>query len=71
MYVNDQNVYDEIVLSDKYPAWISFDLKVSHIFYDRITTSLNIQNIFDKQIYDSKGSVGPGRFITINIGVKI
>lgn len=71
MFVNDQNIYDEIVLSDQYPAWFTVDLKLSHEFFNRINTSLNIQNILDKKVYDSKGAVGPGRFITVNVGVKI
>ena len=71
MYVNDQNVYDEVVLSNKYPAWFTVDMKLSHEFYRHVQASLNIQNIFDKKLYDSKGAVGPGRFVTLSIGVKI
>ena len=71
MFVNDQNVYDEIILSNKYPAWFTVDLKFSRKIYRYINASLNIQNILDKQIYDSKGAVGPGRFITIGISAKI
>ncbi|RPH31240.1 MAG: TonB-dependent receptor [Bacteroidales bacterium] len=71
MYVNDQNIYDEIVLSNKYPAWITTDLKLSHEFYKLINASLNVQDIFDKKIYDSKGAIGPGRFITFGLGVRI
>lgn len=71
MYVNDQNVYDEIVLSNKYPSWLTVDLKLSHEFLNHVNIILNIQNIFDEQIYDSKGAVGPGRFITFGASVKI
>lgn len=69
-YVNDQNIYDEVVLSDVYPSVFTVDLRLSREFIKRINVSLNIQNIFDKQIYDSKGAVGPGRFITASIGAK-
>lgn len=71
MYVNDQNVYDEIVLSNKYPSWLTVDLKLSHEFLNHVNVILNIQNIFDEQIYDSKGAIGPGRFITFGASVKI
>jgi len=70
MYVNDQNVYDEIVLSNKYPAWFTVDLKLSFPLSNHFYESVTIQNIFDEKIYDSKGAVGPGRFITFNFGVK-
>lgn len=70
MYVNDQNAYDDIVQSNRYPAWFTVDLKLSRELYRHINASLNVQNIFDKKLYDSKGAVGPGRFITVNIGVK-
>ena len=71
MYVNDQNVYDEIVLSDRYPATFTVDLKLSREFFKYGTVSLNIQNILDEKIYESKGAVGPGRFIVLELGVKI
>lgn len=70
MYVNDQNIYDEIVLSNTYPSWSTLDLKLSREFYKLVSLSLNIQNILDKKIFDSKGAVGPGRFVTFNIVVK-
>jgi len=70
VFVNDQNVYDEIVRSNVYPSTITLDLKVSREFLQSITTSLSVQNIFDKQVYDSKGAVGPGRFIIASIGAK-
>jgi outer membrane receptor protein involved in Fe transport len=71
MYVNDQNVYDEIVLSNRYPSWLTFDLKLSHEFINHVNVIFNIQNILDEQIFDSKGAVGPGRFITFGVSVKI
>lgn len=70
MFVNDQNIYDEIVLSDRYPAVLTFDFKVMGEVFHYGTVSLIVQNIFDKQIYESKGAVGPGRFIVLEVGVK-
>ncbi|SDB92792.1 TonB-dependent receptor [Williamwhitmania taraxaci] len=71
MFVNDQNVYDEVVLSNKYPEWFTLDLKLSHEFHRYVNASFTIQNILDKKLYDSKGAVGPGRYITLSVGVKI
>jgi iron complex outermembrane receptor protein len=71
MYVNDQNVYDDIVLSNKYPAWMTMDMKFSRVFFDRIRAQLMVQNLLNEQIYDSKGAVSPGRFITVGLSVKI
>jgi len=71
MYVNDQNVYDDIVLSNKYPAWMTIDMKFSRVFFDRIRAQLMVQNLLNEQIYDSKGAVSPGRFITVGLSVKI
>ena len=70
MYVNDQNIYDDIVLSDRYPATFTIDLKVSRELFRFATASLSIQNILDKKIYESKGAVGPGRFIVLEVGVN-
>jgi iron complex outermembrane recepter protein len=68
-WVNDQNVYDEIVGSDQYPAYTTVDVKLwkdFRLFY----LDLTIQNIFNVKYYDSKGAVCPGRFIVLEGGVK-
>ncbi len=68
-WVNDQNVYDEVVGSDQYPAYTTVDVKVwkeFKLFY----LNLTIQNIFDVKYYDSKGAVCPGRFKMAEAGVK-
>jgi len=71
MYINDQNVYDEIVLSSKYPAWFTLDLRLTRDLFRYAKVTLTLQNLLDKKIYDSKGAVGPGRFITFELTVKI
>jgi iron complex outermembrane recepter protein len=71
MYINDQNVFDEIVGDSKYPEWFTLDAKVSREFFKHLNVSFSVQNIFDKKIYDSKGAVGPGRFMTLRMEVKI
>lgn len=70
MYVNDQNSYDDIVLSDTYPAVFTIDLKISAKVLKFGFISISVQNILDKKIYESKGAVGPGRFIVFEIGAK-
>jgi len=68
-WVNDLNVYDEVVGSAKYPDYMIVDLRFTGI-YNSFTASISIQNIFDKLFYDSKGAVCPGRFITFETSVK-
>ncbi|MDX9697340.1 MAG: TonB-dependent receptor, partial [Bacteroidales bacterium] len=68
-WVNDLNQVDEIILDDKYPSYTTIDLKLSRSF-KMIFTTLSIQNILDTKFYDSKGAVCPGRFITLELGIK-
>jgi iron complex outermembrane receptor protein len=68
-WVNDQNVYDEVVGSDQYPAYTSVDAKIWKDF-KHFYLGLTVQNIFDIEYYDSKGAVCPGRFIMLEGGVK-
>jgi iron complex outermembrane receptor protein len=70
MFVNDQNSYDDIVLSDTYPAVFTIDLKISTKVLKFGFISISVQNILDKKIYESRGAVGPGRFIVFEIGAK-
>jgi outer membrane receptor protein involved in Fe transport len=70
-YINDQNAYDDWVLSNQLPAKFTIDVKLSRELFNHVNLSLNIQNILDKKIYESNLSVGPGRFITLEIKAKI
>ncbi len=71
MFINDQNIYDDIVLSDQYPAAFTVDIRLAKEFAKHYSVSLSIQNVFDEKIYDSKNLVGPGRFITLGVGMKL
>lgn len=71
MYINDQNTWDELVQSDQYPAYTTVDLKFSKVFKTKYQLSLNIQNLFDVEYYDSKYAVCPGRFITGEISYRL
>jgi len=68
MWANDQNIFDEVSGSDRYPAYGTVDLKLSRIFLEKISVDLGVQNILDTKFYDSKGAVCPGRFITLELG---
>ncbi|MCG8410831.1 MAG: TonB-dependent receptor [Bacteroidales bacterium] len=68
-WVNDLNEYDEMVENDKYPDYTTLDLKLSKEI-KTMFLNLSIQNIFDKTFYNNKGAVSPGRFITLELGVK-
>jgi outer membrane receptor protein involved in Fe transport len=68
-WVNDQNIYDEIVGAAEYPAYTTVDVKVWKEFR-LFFLNLTVQNIFDVDYYDSKGAVCPGRFVMIEAGVK-
>ena len=68
MWANDQNIFDEVIGSDRYPAYTIVDLKLSRVFLEKISVDLGVQNILDTKFYDSKGAVCPGRFITLELG---
>ena len=68
MWANDQNIFDEVIGSDRYPAYATVDLKLSRVFLEKISVDLGVQNILDTKFYDSKGAVCPGRFITLELG---
>ncbi len=70
MYINDQNTVDEIILSDKYPAYTTVDLKLWKLIEKHYKISLNIQNLLDVKYYDSKYAVCPGRFVTAEFAVS-
>jgi outer membrane receptor protein involved in Fe transport len=70
MFINDLNIVDEILLSDKYPAYSTIDLKLWRKFFEKLDVALNIQNLMDTKYFDSKYAVCPGRFITVQLGYK-
>lgn len=69
MWINDLNQYDDIVGGDRYPDYLTVDVRLSGR-YKMFSASLSIQNTMNKLFYDSKGAVCPGRFITVETGVK-
>ncbi len=69
-WVNEQNVYDDIVGDDQYPAYTTVDAKAWKDF-KHFYLALTIQNLFDVDYYDSKGAVCPGRFVMLEAGVNL
>jgi len=70
MYINDQNTWDEIIRSEKYPAYTTVDMKLWKSFKKHYKASVNIQNMLNVKYYDSKYAVCPGRFVTAEIAVN-
>ncbi len=70
MWANDQNIFDEVIGSDRYPAYVTVDLRLSRVFLEKISVDLGIQNILDTKFYDSKGAVCPGRFMILELGYR-
>jgi iron complex outermembrane receptor protein len=70
MWVNDQNIMDEILLDDQYSAFTTADLRIWKEIRKHYLASLTVQNLFDVKYYDSKEAVCPGRFITWTITYK-
>jgi iron complex outermembrane receptor protein len=70
MYINDLNVEDDNIHSNIYPKTFVVDIKLSRTILHQFNAALGIQNVFDKNIYNSSGSVGPGRFLTFSLGVE-
>lgn len=71
MFVNDQNSIDEIIGSDKYDAYTTIDVKLWKNLNKNIKLSLGVQNLLDVKFYDSKYSVGPGRWFTLGVEYKM
>lgn len=70
MWVNDLNSIDEVLLTDRYAAFTTVDIKFWKEIKSHYKLALNIQNFYDVKYYDSKDAVCPGRFITAEISVK-
>jgi outer membrane receptor protein involved in Fe transport len=70
MWVNDQNSIDEVILTDRYAAFTTADIKFWKEIKKHYKLTLNIQNLLDVKYYDSKDAVCPGRFITGEFSVN-
>jgi len=71
MFINDQNIFDDIVGSNQYPATMTVDLKIQREFFRHLNVALSIQNLLGTKVYESQGAVGPGRFIVVEVTGKL
>ena len=69
MWVNDQNLFDSTVGSDRYPSYYTIDMKLSKQI-KAVRIDLGIQNLTDRKFYDIRGAVCPGRFVSIDAAVS-
>jgi outer membrane receptor protein involved in Fe transport len=64
-WINDMNSVDkEIMLTDKYPDYITVNIRVEKTFIKHFIVSFNIENIFDKTYVTSDAQKCPGRLFT-------
>jgi iron complex outermembrane receptor protein len=66
-YINDENDTDPYLLTDRYPAYNTVDLRVWRTFFTRLTAGINIENIFDQIFIDDRLQQSPGRLITAEV----
>ncbi|MBN1338594.1 MAG: TonB-dependent receptor [Bacteroidales bacterium] len=67
-WINDLNVVDtEYLLTDKYPDYSIFSLRLEKKVKHHLVVSVNIDNIFDTIYTDSNAQKNPGRFIMAGI----
>ncbi|MFZ4521257.1 MAG: TonB-dependent receptor [Bacteroidales bacterium] len=70
-YINDLNETDLYLLTNKYPSFQTVGIKIWHLFFNHLTASLNIDNIFDARFIDDRLQQSPGRMITGEISVTL
>jgi outer membrane receptor protein involved in Fe transport len=63
-YSDDEN-------TQQTPGYNIFDLRIGRTFFNKLSASLIIQDIFDTRYYDSKGNISPGRFLMLNLSYQI
>lgn len=71
MFINDKNEFDNTYLmSDRYPDYVLVDVKLWKTLWNHVQLSVDVQNILNKKIYDSKNQVSAGRMIFGEIAYK-
>ena len=59
------NVVDEeIMKTDKYPNYVTMNIRVEKTFIKHLTLSMSVENIFDKTYITGDAQKCPGRLIT-------
>jgi iron complex outermembrane receptor protein len=71
MFINDKNEFDATYLmSDTYPDYFTMDVKIWKLLFHHLNLALDVQNVFNYKVYDSKNQVSPGRMIFGEISYK-
>jgi outer membrane receptor protein involved in Fe transport len=63
-WINDWNVGDEYLLTDKYPDYFIFNIRFEKNIVNHFNVSLSVENVLNKKYIDSNLEQCPGRFIT-------
>ncbi len=59
-WVDDENTVEM-------DSYMTFDIKVQRLFYNKINVALTCQNLLDKRFVDSKGYLSPGRYFLAEV----
>lgn len=63
-WINDLNIVEEeYLLTDKYPSYSTFSIRIERQIIKNLKAALNVENLFDKIYTDSNAQQCPGRFI--------
>jgi len=63
IWINDWNVKDDYLLTDKYPAYFIFNIRIERKFFRHLDLSVSVENLLNKKFIDSNLEQCPGRFI--------
>ncbi|MFH1296400.1 MAG: TonB-dependent receptor [Bacteroidota bacterium] len=67
-YVGRQWIDDENTAQS--PDYFTLDLKASHTFFNKLTASITVQDLLNRQWTDSKGQLSPGRYIMVSLAYR-
>lgn len=69
-WINEYNsVENEYFFTDKFPGYLIFNVRIEKTLFKKFTTSIQVENVFDKKYVDSQLQQNPGRMIFFKIGI--
>lgn len=70
-WINEYNSVDqEYFFTNKFPGYLIFNIRLEKIIFKKFTTSIQVENIFNKKYVDNQLQQNPGRMIYGSIGYK-
>ena len=69
-WIDDNNGVNQYMFKTQYPDYMMVDASLSYDFLNHFNATLNIENLTDKIVDDSKFQVNPGRFFMIKLSYK-